>query len=116
MFLKSRKVNVTSIIEKCNRELEVKYTKLLTREFCMGWIELHLNKAGQKATLIKNDVDGLNRQSGDKAYSQFRLDVIEENDASGDALSICSCLVFALDIEVSLKLDLDAGAGSCVFY
>ena len=109
MFKKLLKSSDSTLIEKCNRELEVKYTKMLTMEFCVSWVNGHFTSSGQCAALVfQNKAKGEN-------INEFRLDVLEQASLTGDAKSLCCCLIFALEIEPALKKVLAEGNGAYVF-
>ena len=100
----------SALVEKCNRELEIKYTKMLTLEFCVSWIKVHSPSLGQTATLLQSHSNDANRD-----VTEYRLDIVEKNIRTGDTESLRCCLIFAMDVEPLLKKRLSEGNGGCVF-
>ena len=109
MFGKIFNKPATQVKEKCERELEVKYTSMLTREFCVSWLKMHLLQEMQKGTLLLESPAKINEEPTDGVY-KLRLDVVENDIVTKNPRSFCCCLIFALDIEPSLKHDLVSGA------
>ena len=104
----------STIEEKCERELEVKYTQMLTHEFCLGWIRSHRSAEGQQASLILNNPQNPTASVASQVY-EFRLDISEHDILRGNSQSLCCCLIYAMDVEPSLKLELAEGKGACVW-
>lgn len=114
LFKTRQDLRAETLTKKCEIELEVKYTKLLTREFCIAWAKSHLVKDGQQASLIVCKSQVSNSRFDAQVY-ELRLDLIEKDILTGDARSIICCLIYAMDVEISLKQDLAAGNGACIF-
>lgn len=110
MLERLKKRSGATIEEKCEHELEVKYTKMLTREFCLGWIRMHQPEEGHRASLVLN-----NPASVASPAHEFRLDISEKDILSGNLRSLHCCLIYAMDVEGSLKLELSEGNGACIF-
>lgn len=106
------KASRDALVERCEAELEVHYTKLLTREFCLMWISREPLEKGQMGVLLCAD-------QGDRFFcgepSRYFLYVALEEPSDEGFRSIRSCVVVALDVEESLALDLEKGHGCCKF-
>lgn len=99
-----------SLREKCEREMEVKYTRLLTRDFCLGWLSVQSILPNQKCALITQE-----RERRSDGVFELVLNILESQVGSTDYISIRCCSIYALEVEVSLLMDLQAGNGVCVF-
>lgn len=106
--------NKSSIVKKCEAELEVKYTKLLTQEFCVGWIKTHNDSSISQSSLQINQSSAGIDAAGNKIH-ELRLDIFEKDENTGAGISRCCCLIFALDIESALRHNLVQGSGTCLF-
>lgn len=101
-----------ALVQKCEAELEVRYTKLLTREFCHTWITRDPLEEGQMGVLLCANQGYRNRNREPKRF--FLYVALEEPSVEGFR-SLRSCVVVALDLEDSLALDLEQGNGCCKF-
>lgn len=97
-----------SLEKKCECELEVKYTRLLTREFCLAWIHRQNLQSRQKCVLrfLESHQDNV---------EELWLHVLEIPDNQAPYKVVHSCQIYALAVESSLNLDLQAGKGACFF-
>lgn len=94
--------------------MEVKYTMMLTQEFCVGWISTHKIVSCHQASLIVNKAPDKSSHFNAEVY-ELRLDIIEKNEINGDGISRSCCLIFAVDIEPVLKHNIAEGEGKCLF-
>ena len=91
--------------------MEAKYTKLLTQEFCVGWAKQHLTKNGLQVVLSVNP----NPQFDGTRLYELQLEVIEDDVLMPRFRSRLCCLIFALDVEPTLKQSLSEGKGVNIF-
>lgn len=101
-----------SLVKKCNEELEVHYTKLLTREFCLQWIfRVPLTSETMGVLMLDDKQGGFQKEQPNKLY----LLVTFRTPSDDGYHSLRRCSVIALDIEYSLLSDLQRGNGCCTF-